>query len=103
LLGESTGLDKTENDACRCVFAGNDGSFLCQLSAVDEFRGSVVTSQSLQPPPQLLLTAQKLDQRNFFSVETSATGGPGRHDAFGSVGQLQLPYTAAQPITATSW
>jgi len=73
------------------------------LSGVDEFRGTVVSSQSLQPPPPLMLTAQKLDDANFFSAEASATAG--RHDVLGNVGQLQLPptYSASQPITAASW
>jgi len=85
--------------------AGTDGSFACQLSDVDEFRGTVVSVQSVQPPPPLLSAAQKLNDRNFFSAETSTAAG--RQDAFVNVGQLQLPpppsYSAAQPVTASSW
>jgi len=85
--------------------AGTDGSFACQLSEADEFRATVVSGQSVQPAPPLLSSAQKLNDRNFFSDETSTAAG--RHDVFANVAQLQLPpppsYSAAQPVTASSW
>jgi len=81
-----------------CV-AGSNGSFLCQLSGMDELRGTVVSSPSLQPPPHARLTSDK----NFFGAETSAAVG--RHDGFTSVGQRQPQpaYSAAQPVTVASW
>jgi len=80
--------------------AGTDGSFLCQLGDMDEFRATVASSQSVQLPPPPLTAVQKRNDRNLFSDETSTTVG--RQDVFG---QLQLPpgYSATQPVTATSW
>jgi len=65
---------------------------------MDELRGTVVSSPSLQPPPPRLAS-----DKNFFGAETSAAVG--RHDGFTSVGQRQPQpaYSAAQPVTVASW
>ena len=91
---------------CRVTWvytAGSDGSFLCQLNDVDEFRATVVSSQCLQPSPPLLSSGHKLDDGNFFGAKTATSVG--RHDVFGTIGQLQLPpsYATAQSVSATSW
>jgi len=83
----------TVRRTCTCMLAADsDGSLACQLS---EYGG-----QTLQPPPPpLVSSAHKLDDRNFlvFNIESSSTSV---HQ------QLQLPTsysTTEQPITASSW